>query len=325
LLRDQWSIVVVTEQAIRLRELLEEHEIFPRVRAEGPNRANIAAVPPSPGTIEVRHGRLDGGWANDEVQLLVLTDREIFGYRHVVRSAPKRRFSAAPQLLERLEPGSFVVHSEHGIAKYSGIVRLAMNDVEREYLLLEYAENDRLYLPVDQIDRITPYEGGGLAPKLTRLGSPEWARVKQRVRQSVREIAFDLLQLYAARESAQGTPFAPDSVWDQELEESFPFNETVDQLKAIQDVKRDLEQIRPMDRLVCGDVGYGKTEVALRAAFKAANSGLGRGTGADHDPRPATPAELSRTARSLPGAGGNAVTPAHPAGTEADPRRSAPG
>jgi transcription-repair coupling factor (superfamily II helicase) len=274
LLREEWSIVVVTEQAIRLRELFEEQEIFPRVRTEGPSRNGASIIPPSPGTIEVRHGRLNGGWSNDEVQLLVLTDREIFGYRHVVRSAPKRRFTASPQLLDRLEPGSFVVHSEHGIAKYSGIVRLTLNDVEREYLLLEYAENDRLYLPVDQIDRITPYEGGGIAPKLTRLGSPEWNRVKQRVRQSVREIAFDLLQLYAARESAQGTPLAPDSVWDQELEESFAFNETVDQLKAIQDVKRDLEQIRPMDRLVCGDVGYGKTEVALRAAFKAANSGF---------------------------------------------------
>jgi transcription-repair coupling factor (superfamily II helicase) len=274
LLREEWSIVVVTEQAIRLRELFEEQEIFPRVRAEGQSRKGATMIPPSPGTIEVRHGRLNGGWANDEVQLLVLTDREIFGYRHVVRTAPKRRFTAAPQMLERLEAGSFVVHSEHGIAKYSGIVRLSLNDVEREYLLLEYAENDRLYLPVDQIDRITPYEGGGIAPKLTRLGSPEWNRVKQRVRQSVREIAFDLLQLYAARESAQGTPLSPDSVWDQELEESFAFNETVDQLKAIQDVKRDLEQIRPMDRLVCGDVGYGKTEVALRAAFKAANSGF---------------------------------------------------
>ncbi len=274
LLHDEWSIVVVTEQANRLRELLEEQEIFPRVRVEGLNRTGATMMPPTPGTIEVAHGRLNGGWANDEVQLLVLTDREIFGYRQVIRSAPKRRFTAAPHMLERLEPGTFVVHSEHGIAKYSGIVRLSLNDIEREYLLLEYAGNDRLYLPVDQIDRITPYEGGGIAPKLTRLGSPEWNRVKQRVRQSVREIAFDLLQLYAARESAQGTPLSPDSVWDQELEESFTFKETVDQLKAIQDVKRDLEQIRPMDRLVCGDVGYGKTEVALRAAFKAANSGF---------------------------------------------------
>jgi len=275
LLRDHWSIVVVTEQAIRLRELLEENDIFPRVRKEGPARSGGAAsLPPSPGTIEVNHGRLNGGWANDDLQLLVLTDREIFGYRHVVRPTARRRFASNPQRLERLEPGSFVVHTEHGIAQYSGIVRLTLNDVEREYLLLEYAENDRLYLPVDQIDRITPYEGGGIAPRLTRLGSPEWARVKQRVRHAVREIAYDLLQLYAARESAQGTPLAPDSVWDQELEESFPFTETADQLKAIQDVKRDLEQIRPMDRLVCGDVGYGKTEVALRAAFKAANSGF---------------------------------------------------
>ncbi len=273
LIADNWSVVVATEQAQRLREVLEEQEIFPRVRKE--NAAAPSAVhPPSPGTIEVVHARLNGGWSNDEIKLLLLSDREIFGYRHVVRPTPQRRSTTNPLSLERLEVGSYVVHTEHGIARYAGIVRLTLNDVEREYLLLEYADNDRLYLPIDQIDRITPYEGGGISPKLTRLGSPEWARIKQRVRRAVREMAFDLLQLYAARESAQGAPMGADSVWDHELQESFPYKETPDQLRAIQDVKLDLEQIRPMDRLVCGDVGYGKTEVALRAAFKAVNSGF---------------------------------------------------
>ncbi len=274
LLAENWAIVIATEQAQRLREVLEEREIFPRVRKDRASAGRAVVPPPSPGTVEVVHARLNGGWSNDEIKLVLLTDREIFGYRHVVLSSPKRRSTTNPLILERLDVGSYVVHTEHGIARYSGIVRLTLNEVEREYLLLEYAENDRLYLPVDQIDRITPYEGGGLSPKLTRLGSPEWARIKQRVRRAVREMAFDLLQLYAARESAQGAPLGSDSVWDQELEESFPYKETPDQLKAIQDVKLDLEQIRPMDRLVCGDVGYGKTEVALRAAFKAVNSGF---------------------------------------------------
>ncbi len=274
LLADDWSIVVATEQAQRLREVLEEQDIFPRVRKENVAIGGWPALPPTPGTVEVIHARLNGGWSNDEIKLVLLTDREIFGYRHVIRSSPQRRSTTNAPVLDRLEIGSYVVHTEHGIARYSGIVRLTLNDVEREYLLLEYAANDRLYLPVDQIDRITPYEGGGTSPKLTRLGSPEWARIKQRVRRAVREMAFDLLQLYAARESAQGSPLGSDSVWDRELEESFPYKETPDQLKAIQDVKLDLEQIRPMDRLVCGDVGYGKTEVALRAAFKAVNSGF---------------------------------------------------
>ncbi len=273
LLTDDWAIVVATEQARRLSEVLEEYGVFPRVRKETAGRG-VQDLPPSPSTIEVIHARLNGGWSNDEIKLLLLTDREIFGYRHVVRTPSRRRNAAIAPAIDKLEVGSYVVHTEHGIAKYSGIVRLTLNEVEREYLLLEYAENDRLYLPVDQIDRITTYEGGGLSPKLTRLGSPEWARIKQRVRRAVREMAFDLLQLYAARESAQGSPLAPDTVWDRELEESFPYKETVDQLKAIQDVKGDLQQIRPMDRLVCGDVGYGKTEVALRAAFKAVNSGF---------------------------------------------------
>ncbi len=273
LIADEWSIVIATEQAQRLREVLEEQEIFPRVR-KGNAGAPSVVHPPSPGTVEVVHARLNGGWSNDEIKLILLSDREIFGYRHVVRPTPQRRSTTNPLVLERLEAGSYVVHTEHGIARYAGIVRLTLNDVEREYLLLEYADNDRLYLPIDQIDRITPYEGGGLSPKLTRLGSPEWARIKQRVRRAVREMAFDLLQLYAARESAQGAPMGTDSIWDHELQESFPYKETPDQLKAIQDVKLDLEQVRPMDRLVCGDVGYGKTEVALRAAFKAVNSGF---------------------------------------------------
>ncbi|MBX6341405.1 MAG: transcription-repair coupling factor, partial [Thermomicrobiaceae bacterium] len=229
---------------------------------------------PRPGTIEVVHSRLSGGWRHEGQRVVVLTDLELYGYHRATQPTVRRRPARTPGLLERLAPGAYVVHIEHGIARYGGLARLDVSGVEREYLSLEYAEGDRLYLPVDQIDRITLYEGGGAEPKLTRLGSPEWGRVKQRVRAAVREMAFELLQLYAARETAEGHAFSPDGAWDRELEESFPYVETPDQMRAITEVKRDMETPRPMDRLVCGDVGYGKTEVALRAAFKAVNDGF---------------------------------------------------
>ena len=275
LLADGWSVLLGTEQSARVTELLEEHDIFPRTRKRSGDGVGVdgAFAPPSAGTVEVVHSRLHGGWQHPGLHLLLLTDRELFGYRRVAQQPPRRRVATGAGVLRGLAPGKFVVHVEHGIARYGGLVRLEVAGVEREYLLLEYAEGDRLYLPVDQIDRITLYEGGGIEPKLTRLGSPEWARVKQRVRTAVREMAFELLQLYAAREAAQGHPFSPDGPWDRELEESFPYVETPDQARAIAEVKTDMERTMPMDRLVCGDVGYGKTEVALRAAFKAVNDG----------------------------------------------------
>jgi transcription-repair coupling factor (superfamily II helicase) len=150
---------------------------------------------------------------------------------------------------------------------------MATTGVDREYLQVDYAGGDRLYIPVDQSDRLSPYESPTGTPKITKLSSPEWSRSKSRVRKAVREMAFELLQIYAARETAQGHAFPDDSTWDNELSESFPYQETIDQEKAIIDVKSDMESPRPMDRLVCGDVGYGKTEVALRAAFKAVNDG----------------------------------------------------
>ncbi|HET9014230.1 MAG TPA: transcription-repair coupling factor [Thermomicrobiaceae bacterium] len=268
-------VLLGTEQSARLTELLEEHDIFPRThkRSAGPPGATDEVLPPSPGTVEVVHSRLHGGWQHPGLGLVLLSDRELFGYQRVAQQPPRRRVSTGTALLRGLAPGKYVVHVEHGIARYGGLVHLDVGGVSREYLLLEYAEGDRLYLPVDQIDRITVYEGGGLEPKLTRLGSPEWARVKQRVRNAVRAMAFELLQLYAAREAASGHPFSPDGPWDRELEESFPYVETPDQARAIEEVRLDMERPTPMDRLVCGDVGYGKTEVALRAAFKAVNDG----------------------------------------------------
>ncbi|MCX2726215.1 transcription-repair coupling factor [Thermomicrobium sp. 4228-Ro] len=257
-----YAIVLVTEQPDRLTQVLEEH----RLDAHRGDSAN--------GAIAIERGRLSGGWGHEEARLLLLTDRELFGLRRFPRSPQRRRASVSSgDLLSRLVPGAYVVHVDHGIARYGGLVSLTINGVHREYLLLEYADNDRLYLPVDQLDRITLYESFDGEPKLTRLGSPEWSRIKRRVREAVRELAFELLQLYAAREATPGIAFGPDTPWDRELEESFPYEETPDQLRAIQEVKADMESPRPMDRLLCGDVGFGKTEVALRAAFKAVNNG----------------------------------------------------
>ena len=169
-----------------------------------------------------------------------------------------------------VQPGDFVVHIEHGIGRFHGLLRMPVDGTEREYLQVEYAQGDQLYVPVHQADRLARYVGAGEAiPSLHRLGTAEWEQVKQRARRAVAEIADDLLELYAAREVVQGHAFSPDAAWQHELEASFPYVETEDQLVAIEAVKQDMEQARPMDRLICGDVGYGKTEVALRAAFKA--------------------------------------------------------
>ncbi len=253
---------VVSHQAARLLELFRERGLFPR-----------------PGTLEVYPGRLPtGGWACPEAGLRVLTDTELFGYAPPRRRPLLRRPRGEvfrEDLLARLQVGDYVVHEDHGIAIYEGLTRLTLADgVEREYLYLRYAGSDRLYVPVDQVDRVRRYIGAGDAPPaLHHLGSGEWERTRARVQRAVQELARELLELYAAREVAQGHAFSPDSPWQEELEASFPYVETEDQLRAVQEVKRDMEQPRPMDRLVCGDVGYGKTEVALRAAFKAVLDG----------------------------------------------------
>ncbi|MEN6430874.1 MAG: transcription-repair coupling factor [Coriobacteriales bacterium] len=171
-------------------------------------------------------------------------------------------------------PGDYVVHATHGIALFRDIVRQTVLGQERDYLLLEYAKGDRLYVPVEQLDRVTKYVGPeGAAPRVTRLNTADWSRATTRARAAARKLAFDLVDLYARRASVKGFQFSPDTPWQREMEAAFPFEETPDQLAAIADVKADMESPEPMDRLVCGDVGYGKTEVAIRAAFKATQDG----------------------------------------------------
>ena len=270
MLRDGWRIVLATDQVDRLTEVFEERDIFPR-RDKRRERTEIA--PLLPGTLEIVASDLDAGWMISSDKLLVLSDLEIFGFHKQTRRGGRRSRADNLAFATSLTPGEYVVHIDHGIARFRGLVRVETNGVEREYLLLEYAKGDKLYVPVDQSDRVTRYGGGGVEPTVTRLGSGEWLRTKRRVRRAVREMAFELVQLYAARETVQGHAFGPDTAWDIELAESFPYTETPDQLRAINEVKADMESPKPMDRLVCGDVGFGKTEVALRAAFKAVNGG----------------------------------------------------
>ncbi|MGD8398568.1 MAG: transcription-repair coupling factor, partial [Anaerolineae bacterium] len=173
-----------------------------------------------------------------------------------------------------VQPGSYVVHIEHGIGVFQGLTKMGLDDSEREYLLVEYAAGDKLYVPVYQADRLSRYVGvSDHEPRINRLGTAEWGRVKERTERAVEEIADDLLALYASREVVEGHAFGPDTLWQAELEASFPYIETDAQVEALEEIKADMEQPRPMDRLVCGDVGYGKTEVALRAAFKAVMGG----------------------------------------------------
>ena len=206
--------------------------------------------------------------------LLVLSDAEIFGTAKR-RPASRRRARRRDSLLSELNPGDYVVHVEHGVGRFAGTGRTPREDDDREYLIINYAEGDELYVPMEHLDRVTPYVAPlDRPPSLSRLGTQEWKRAKARVERSTREMAAELLSLYATREMAEGHSFALDTPWQVQLEDAFPYEETPDQAEAILDMKRDMESGKPMDRLICGDVGYGKTEVALRAAFKAVTDGL---------------------------------------------------
>ncbi|HMC36346.1 MAG TPA: transcription-repair coupling factor [Actinomycetota bacterium] len=218
----------------------------------------------------------EGFWFDPEDSggplLAVLTEEDLFGRRRHTRMTPRLSRRRSDGVAEELTPGDFAVHQVHGVGRYLGMVRRAVAGAERDYLLLEYAAGDKLYVPSDQVGVVAKYVGGE-APRLHRLGTNDWVRAKGRVRRAVRDMAGELVRLYSVRLSVRGHAFGPDAPWQAELEDAFPFEETRDQLGAIEEVKRDMEQQRPMDRLIAGDVGYGKTEVAVRAAFKAVMDG----------------------------------------------------
>ncbi len=224
------------------------------------------------GNVVIGVGNLSGGFELPGCKLAVIAEADIYQRRKKPRKERKRPERLAPFV--DLKAGDYIVHVNHGIGRYLGVTSLTIGGIQKEYLLVKYAGEDKLYVPVDQVGLIQKYLGGeGEAPRLSRLGGGDWARVKGRVKEAVREMAGELLVLYAAREAMKGYAFGPDTVWQKEFEETFPFEETPDQLRAIEEVKADMERPRPMDRLLCGDVGYGKTEVALRAAFKAVMDG----------------------------------------------------
>jgi transcription-repair coupling factor (superfamily II helicase) len=256
-----WTIV--SRQSSRLRDLWRETHL-------GLDDGELDA--------RFLEGSLSSGWVlhlPDNNQHHLLTDSEIFGWG---RPQPRRRFQPTAEAPESiygdLMPGDWVVHIDHGIGKFMGLIKPKEGNIEREYLCIEYKDNDQLFVPIHQADRITRYVGSSAdTPNVSRLGGSEWTQTKQRVRHAVQEVAIDLLELYAKRKMTSGYQFSPDTPWQKELEASFPYIETDDQLKAINEVKRDMESPRPMDRLLCGDVGYGKTEVILRAAFKAVMDG----------------------------------------------------
>jgi transcription-repair coupling factor (superfamily II helicase) len=258
-------VLIVSMQAERVRELLLDHgvEVYPQVSLQ-----QLPVV----GSLTLIQGSINGGWRIPG-EMLLLTDYELFGIikqRRSMKSRPVRHH----WFLNDISIGDLIVHVEHGIGRFAGVTRKIAAGVEREYLVLEYAGSDTLYVPVDQVDRVSLYIGGGeRTPSLSRLGSQEWNRARQKVKESVANIAGELIELYAGREAGGGVAFSPDTMWQKELEASFPYVETADQLAAVEAVKSDMESARPMDRLVCGDVGYGKTEIAVRAAFKAVMDG----------------------------------------------------
>ncbi|MCK4413780.1 MAG: transcription-repair coupling factor [Candidatus Eisenbacteria sp.] len=219
-------------------------------------------------------GNLAGGFTVPALKLAVLTDHEIF--ERLRRRRAGRRYSRGISLKELLamRPGDFVVHIDHGIGVYRGIERLPVNSQLTDCMKIEYARGDKLFIPVDQLNLVQKYSAEeGHRPALSRLGTNQWAKTKARVKKAIKDMADELLRLYAVRKAQPGHAFPPDTVWQAEMEARFPYDETPDQFTAIQDVKGDMEHPVPMDRLICGDVGYGKTEVAIRAAFKVVMDG----------------------------------------------------
>ncbi|HTZ94730.1 MAG TPA: transcription-repair coupling factor [Streptosporangiaceae bacterium] len=268
------QVVLVTEghgPARRLAELL---------RGEGLGaRDGDLSEPPEAGLAHVATGLLESGFVWPAARLVVLAEADLAGTRTGTRQShrmPSRRRGGIDPL--QLTPGDFIVHEQHGVGRYLEMTSRTIQGATRDYLVIEYAPSkrgqppDRLYLPTDQLDEVTRYTGGE-APTLHRLGGADWAKAKGRARKAVKDIAAGLIRLYQARMASPGHAFGADTPWQRELEDAFPYVETPDQLAAVDEVKADMERAVPMDRLICGDVGYGKTEIAVRAAFKAVQDG----------------------------------------------------
>ncbi|WP_229690885.1 transcription-repair coupling factor, partial [Sphaerisporangium melleum] len=261
------AVVLLSEghgPAERIVELLKGVDVPARL---------VPGLDTAPGkdVVSVTTGRIEHGFLADGVA--VLTHLDLVGQKAStkdMRRLPSRRRNMVDPL--QLKIGDHVVHAQHGVGRYVEMVQRSVQGATREYLVIEYAKGDRLYVPTDQLDEVTRYVGGE-SPTLNRMGGADWAKAKSRARKAVKEIAGELIRLYSARMASPGHSFGADTPWQREMEDAFPYAETGDQLEAIDEVKRDMERAVPMDRLICGDVGYGKTEIAVRAAFKAVQDG----------------------------------------------------
>ncbi|HHU08685.1 MAG TPA: transcription-repair coupling factor [Intrasporangiaceae bacterium] len=277
LLAEQWSVVIVTDApgfGRRVVELLGENDI---AATQGEN-----IPPPGPGRVAVTHGSLGSGFLATADKLAIITESDLTGSApgsastKDMRKMPSRRRNQVDPL--QLRTGDYVVHEQHGVGRFIEMAQRTIQGATREYLVIEYAASkrgrpaDRLYVPTDQLDQVTRYVGGE-APTVNRLGGADWHKTKSRARRYVKQIANELIRLYSARMATSGHAFSPDTPWQRELEDAFAHIETPDQLSSIDEVKADMERPIPMDRLICGDVGYGKTEIAVRAAFKAVQDG----------------------------------------------------
>lgn len=255
-----WQVLILTKQRTELENILNEHNF---VFGEGTK-------------IKIRELNEEDfspqAFQNPELKIAVLTDREIFGFQRSGKNVSEQKVYL--DFITSLKNGDFVVHLDHGIGIFRDIEQKTIDEITREYLRIDYAAGDKLFVPIDQADKVNRFIGTGDAPpRLTRLGSSEWTTVQKRVAAETKQVAKELLALYAARAAAVGMKFGSDGPKQAEFEKNFPYEETPGQLRAIEDVKADMEDSKPMDRLVCGDVGFGKTEVAMRAAFKAAMAG----------------------------------------------------
>jgi len=266
----QHIIILVRNEgrAQRLGEILEER---------GVKRFTIGRIEEYThlkSTIFISYGYLNYGFKLQNLKTVFITDQEIFGKERNKRYKLTRRRSEPFSTVMDISSGDYVVHIDHGIGIYRGIINLTIKGVKQDYLLIEYAQEDKLYVPVDQFNLVHKYIGiKDKTPKIYRLGGVSWGKAKGKAKKSIQKLAQELYNLYVARKEIRGFAFSKDNNWQQELEMSFPYEETYDQLQALSEVKADMEIVKPMERLVCGDVGYGKTEIAIRAAFKAVLDG----------------------------------------------------
>lgn len=255
--REGWRIIIATDYPERVKEILAERDIF---------------------DVEYNESISSHGAVLEDFGTIILTDRELFNKRNKEITSQKRSYyKEKPEYIENIndiKEGEYVVHSIHGVGIYKGLSQQEIDGQLKDYLTIEYANKDRLHIPAEQINLLVRYRGSGaIKPKLSRMGGKDWENTKTHVKKEVEQVAYDLLRLYAKRKMQHGIQFLPDTNWQVEMEEAFEYTETPDQMKAINDVKADMESEQPMDRLICGDVGFGKTEVAMRGIFKAVTSG----------------------------------------------------